>query len=322
MKKKNKILLSFIGSNDAGKLAGKPDGAILTALRNEKFDQVQLLWNRGRTIEITYAQIAEYLKKEIINRKLAKKVSSTELPITDVTNHNKIYTQLKDFTDKLDKSEYLNYTAAISSGTPAMQVCWILLAESGDFSESNPLRLVQVKDPKFGTSENVPVKIDTSLPRIVRLKEEVESLKKDLIPIANISISKPGLSIGDEDIDLSPVELCYFRYFAQRVIDGLGSEKFNRLTSFKCFTENIIQFHEEFFPALDTYRNEIQRSMKKEIYTDLRTFLPNVTKTNKKIRKALQNDSISNQFIIDVHGKKGAKFYGIKAPKEKIQIVK
>ena len=83
-----------------------------------------------------------------------------------------------------------------------MQVCWILLSESGDFSDSNPLRLVQIKDPKFGKSENVPVKIDTSLPRIVRLKEEVKGLK-DLLPSAIISISKPGLIIDDKEIVFS-----------------------------------------------------------------------------------------------------------------------
>lgn len=36
------ILLSFIGTNDAGKLIDKNDGAILTALSNEKFDEVIL----------------------------------------------------------------------------------------------------------------------------------------------------------------------------------------------------------------------------------------------------------------------------------------
>ena len=81
-----------------------------------------------------------------------------------------------------------------------MQVCWILLAESGDFSELNSLRLIQVKDPKFGKSENLLVKIDTSLPRILRLKEEVKTLKKDLIPSAIITITKPGLKIDETDI--------------------------------------------------------------------------------------------------------------------------
>ena len=186
MKRKN-IFLSFIGSNDAGKLLNSSDGAILTALTNQKFDEAILFWNKGNVKNITYEEIADYLKVEILKRKLTNKASIHEFIISDVTDHNIIYLILKDFTDKLDKSPNLSYSAAISSGTPSMQVCWILLAESGDFSENNPLHLIKVKDPKFGKSENIPVKIDTSLPHIIRLKEEVQTLKKDLIPTAAIS---------------------------------------------------------------------------------------------------------------------------------------
>ena len=44
-----KILLSFVGSNDAGRLLkhSKGEGAIITALRNEGFDEVILLWNEN-----------------------------------------------------------------------------------------------------------------------------------------------------------------------------------------------------------------------------------------------------------------------------------
>jgi len=77
MNKKNKVLLSFIGSNDAGKLNDKTDGAILTALKNEKFDHIHLLWNKGTIKEITYEKIAEYLKTEIIKRNLRRRFLRT-----------------------------------------------------------------------------------------------------------------------------------------------------------------------------------------------------------------------------------------------------
>ena len=321
MKKKSKILLSFVGSNDAGKLNDKPDGAILTALKNEWFDQVLLLWNRGKTNEITYEKIALYLEKEIIKRKLAKSVSSTELPITDVTNHNRIYILLKDYTEILDKSEIFSYTAAISSGTPSMQVCWILLSESGDFSESNPLRLVQIKDPKFGKSENVTVKIDTSLPRIVRLKEEVKGLK-DLLPSTKIKISKPGLIIEDTEIGLAPMELSYYRYFAERIIDGKGLEKFSGISTSNAFLKRIIEIHTEFFPDLDSNRMDLEEMERNKIGLSLYTFRGNVSKINKKIKNLIVKDAVLEAFQISIEGQRGAKFYGIKAPKDKIQIVK
>ncbi|MEP0862627.1 MAG: hypothetical protein HRF52_14430 [Ignavibacterium sp.] len=311
MKKKEKILLSFIGSNDAGKLNDKPDGAILTALKNEEFDRVQLLWNKGKVGHISYQKISDYLMKEIRQRKLASKINSTEIPIEDVTDHNSIYKLLKSFTDSLDKSEKLTYTAAISSGTPAMQVCWILLAESGDFSESNPLRLIKIKDPKFGKSENIEVKIDTTLPRIVRLKEEVESLKKDLIPVAKISISKPDLTLGANAVPLSPIELSYYRYFAERVISGDGAEKFSGVKTSSVFLKRIIEIHKEFFPDLDANRMDLEKILEKDKGLYTYSFRANVSKVNKKIRGALSNESIIKTFEISKEGQRGARFYGI-----------
>jgi hypothetical protein len=321
MKNPKKILLSFVGINDAGKLTGQSDGAILTALSNEKFDEVFLLWNKPSNKNVDFQSIAEYLKKEIKKRKLASKTHLVELPIKDVTDHNQIYKLLKDFTDSLDKSENFNYTAAISSGTPAMQVCWILLAESGDFSETNTLRLIKVKDPKFGKTENLEVKIDTTLPKIIRLKEEVESLKKDLIPAAVISVSKPSLKIGDTLIPLTPIELCYFRYFAERVLNDEGDEHFPIYSTSQRFLERIIEIHKDFFPHNDSGREDLIRISKQKFGLDITTFRGNVSKLNKKIKNALQNDSIANNFIITSEGLRGAKYYGLRTTSDKIKIM-
>ncbi len=187
-----KIFLSFIGSNDAGKLNSQYDGAIITALTNEKFDEAVLYWNNNKEGKTNFSEIADYLSKEIKKRKLLKKILLTELNLKDITDHNEIYTILQQQTDKLIKDKNHFYTAAISSGTPAMQVCWILLAESGDFSEIFPLRLVKVKDPRYGPSKNIEVKLETSLPRIIRLKEENENLKKKSDSFCRTELRKRG----------------------------------------------------------------------------------------------------------------------------------
>jgi len=119
------------------------------------------------------------------------------MDISDVTNHNEIYSSIKIFVDELSKTENIKYTASVTSGTPAMQVCWILLGESGEFSENYPLRLIQVKYPRFGRLKNVEVNLDTVLPKIVGLRKEVESLKKDVVPIDTLNISRGELSIDD-----------------------------------------------------------------------------------------------------------------------------
>ena len=43
------ILISFVGANDAGKLVDtkNSEGAIITALQNESFDEVYLIWNQN-----------------------------------------------------------------------------------------------------------------------------------------------------------------------------------------------------------------------------------------------------------------------------------
>ncbi|MDR3596508.1 RNA repair transcriptional activator RtcR family protein [Clostridium sp.] len=320
MAKAKNILISFIGTNDAGELKGKTDGAILTALTNQKFDETILFWTKSSNSDIDYLKIADYLKSEIKKRRLAKKVTTLEFPVKSVTDHNQIYIQLKNISDALPKENSHTYTAAISSGTPAMQVCWILLAESGDFSEINKLNLVQVNDPKFGKSENIPVKIDTALPKIIRLKEEMDNLKKDLIPSARITINWPGLTIGDITIPLSPVELSYYMYFAERVLGGLGDEKFFGLTTPNYFLNRILELHAELFPGLESNRQELENIKKKNYGLSISTFRGNISKVNRKIKKAINNESITASFEIASTGGRGYKFYGIKATKEKLKI--
>ncbi len=322
MKKKINILLSFVGTNDAGKLNGPNDGAILSALTNQKFDEVILLWNKSSSKDVNYEAVSNYIRSEIKKRKLAKKTEIIELQIKDVTDHNQIYLTLKQFTDKLTKSEDRQYSAAISSGTPAMQVCWILLSESGDFSETNKLNLIKTKDPKFGKSENIPVQIDTALPKIIRLKEEVDNIRKDLIPVAMIDISKGQLKIGNIIINLAPMEFCYYRYFAERVVDGLGSEKFSGIFAPLKFLQAIYQYHEESYPDLESMRDALRIMLKDGVDLLLTTFRGNVTKANKKIRAELNNETLSNEFEISNEGNRGAKFYGIRALKEKIRIIR
>lgn len=316
-----KVLLSFVGTNDGGALLGKADGAIITALRNETFNDVILLWNEAKIGDKTYSNVVEYLIKTIKSKKYAKKVIEHEITLSDVTDHNEIYAKLKEFTDSLQKDSIIQYTSAISSGTPAMQVCWILLAESGDFSEEFPLRLIKVKDPKFGKSQNVEVKLDTSLPRIQRLKNELSTIKKDLIPLAILNIERGILSIGEIQIDLSPVEFCHYRYFAERILNNLGDEKFSGISVPIEFMESIYQYHEESFPDLDLNREDLRKMIKNQSELGIQTFRGNVSKINRKLRESLDNDTLLYTFQISINGKRGAKFYGIMASPKKIKIV-
>jgi hypothetical protein len=323
MTKIKKILLSFVGSNDAGKLISDNEGAILTALKNEQFDEVILIWNEGKInkAQLKYSDIVRYIRREIKKRELAKKSTDEEIFLNDVTDHNEIYIKLKELTDTLEKNEDIEYTAAISSGTPAMQVCWILLAESGDFSEEYPLRLIKVKDPRFGNSENVEVKLNTSLPKIVRLKNEIEKLKNEFIPVCTLNLKTGKVFIGKTEINFSPMQFAYYRYFVQRVLDNKGMEKLAGYFAPKHFTKAIYDFHKETFPHLDVNRQPLLDLIKKDSDLVLSNVRPNITKLNKRIFDAVENDSIYQQFAISDEGRRGEKYYGIKAPANKFEII-
>ncbi len=320
MKKQKEILISFVGSNDAGKQNGGGDGAILTALANQKFDEAILLWNQSKRSQNDFKKITSYLRAEIKKRKFARDVRTIELMISDVTDHNKIYETLKTFCDGLDKSSSKKYTAAISSGTPAMQVCWILLAESGDFSKTNPLNLIKVTDPKFGESKNVIVKIDTSLPKIIRLEEENAQLKENLLPSITIKINEGKVSIGKDEIDFSPIQFCYYRYFTELIVEGTSPEKFSALETPAHFVEKIFNYHEESFPVLDVAREELRKLLNRNLGIARATFNANISKVNGKIRSVIQNEDLLNYFEISAKGVRGAKFYGIDMPAEKVTI--
>ena len=321
MKTKKKILISFVGSNDAGELLGKNDGAILTALQNENFDEVILLWNEGKGKEVKYSEIVRHIRREIKNRKLATKSSDEEFVFKDVTDHNEIYQKLKEFTDSLEKNENISYTASINSGTPAMSVCWILLAESGDFSEEYPLRLIKVKDPRFGNDGNVEVKLNTSLPKIIRLKKEVDKLKEDLIPKCKIYIEKGKIFIGEKEIDFAPTQFCYYRYFAQRAIENKGKENFPRFDPPLHFVKAVYEYHKQTFPNLDVNRQFLLDIINGRETWSLETFRSNISKLNKKLEETLGNLSLFELFRISIEGKRGKKFYGINAPGNKFEIV-
>lgn len=320
VKKAKKVLLSFVGTNDSASLQGEGEGAILTALKNEKFDELILLFNDRMVKGLSFSEIAHKISGEAIKKKLIKSADLIELPLKDVTDHNEIYRVLTEFCWMLPKNINTSYTAAISSGTPAMQVCWILLAESGDFSTEYPLRLIKVKDPKFGKSENVEVKLDSALPQIIRMEQEIKDLKNELLPAAKLNIKKGTLHIGKALIDLTPVEFCYYRYFIENRFEGIESKNFGGIETPPGFAQKIFSFHEETFPGLDLLREDLRKAVKAGNGVAITTFRGNITKLNRKITAALTGDTVRSHFIISSEGKRGAKFYSIKATVEKLRM--
>ena len=312
--KDKQVLMSFVGTNDQGGADGS-DGAILTVFKALSFDEVHLLWNSGNNQKSDFRQIAERVQSEIIKRGHTQKVSLHEFPLDNVTDHNEIYPKLLNFCKGLESQKGKTFVAAIASGTPAMQVCWILMAESGDF----PLELIRSNEPKYGSPLITPVKLGTGLPRIVRLQKENKRLKKQtlaLIPNLVIDVKAGIVEIGGSEIPLAPIEFCYYRYFAHRAKAKKDFERFSEITIFGDFPESIAEYFRETFP--DANDATVQQAVKKGL--ERTTFRGNVSKANKKIHSAITNEESRRLFEIGIDGKRFAKRYGIRTPAEKVAI--
>ena len=90
----------------------------------------------------------------------------------------------------------------------------------------------------------------------------------------------------------------------------------------KHFIKDVHNFHEETFPHLDINRQPLLDLIKKDGDLVLSNVRPIITKLNKKLSEALGNSSLYEQFEIANEGRRGEKFYGIKAPANKFKIVK
>lgn len=320
--KNKKILVSFVGTNDAGKLYGKKDGAILTVLENyRKFDEVYLIWTSSERPQINYDHISKYLEKEIKNRKLCHNVKRFYMDLYNVTDHNEIYPNLLQFLKNNLDEKSCDITAAIASGTPSMQACWILIAESGDFK----LNLVRSNEPELGVELVTPVKLDTSLPKIIRLQEEnkqLKSINRSLLPDVKLFIEKSELFIGDNRISLSPMQFCYYRYFLERKRNNESELKIKGIYLPKEFCERIISFYEESYKEYDINIREHKKKLSESEYIQSSSFRSTLSKLNKKIKEYLKNTKIQIYFLVIGTGPNQSKSYGINIPKEKIKILK
>lgn len=161
----------------------------------------------------------------------------------NVTDHNEIYPKLLEICKELNISPDREYTAAIAAGTPAMQVCWLLMAESGDF----PIKLIRSNEPRFGKPLVTLIKLDTTLPKIFRLEQENDEID-NLLPDAEIDVKNGSLQIAGTIIPLSPMEFSYYRYFAQRIKKGLLAERFSGLSVSNIFFKRYNKISRRKFP--------------------------------------------------------------------------
>jgi transcriptional regulator with GAF, ATPase, and Fis domain len=138
------ILLTFTGSNDPfSRSAHEGDariGPVLTVLSERRFDAVYLFTTPRM------AEISELTQQEIRERHPGTRVETLNVPLKDPTNYLGILRQLRAHFRTIQAEHPTGeYAISVSSGTPQMHACWLLLVASGEI----PATLLQTTPPEF-----------------------------------------------------------------------------------------------------------------------------------------------------------------------------
>ncbi|HQH28833.1 MAG TPA: RNA repair transcriptional activator RtcR family protein, partial [Oligoflexia bacterium] len=226
-----KILLTFTGYHDpfAPGLVGdeKTPGPILTLAGVIGFDAIVLFSTPNTESHTRQTQEA------LAARVPAAKVQVMDLPLSDPTDYGSILAALRAHFKNLSLAEpKASFFIGLSSGTPQMHVCWMLLAASGEI----PARLLMTRPPRFVTANAPLVKeIDVSSPEFPRIrsgvwtKEEPDLLQDDVgVVLAELGIvgahSSMQKAIGAASI-LATVDIPVLIQGES----GTGKELFSRL---------------------------------------------------------------------------------------------
>ncbi len=139
-----KALLTFTGFHDpfaASAATGEMRaGPILTVVAERAFDRVYLFSTPKA------AEISEKTAAAITQRHPSVKVEILEVPLKDPTNYLGILRQLRSHFKTINAAHPdAEYSISVSSGTPHMHACWLLLAASGEI----PATILQSTPPEF-----------------------------------------------------------------------------------------------------------------------------------------------------------------------------
>jgi transcriptional regulator with GAF, ATPase, and Fis domain len=115
-------------------------GPILTVLAERSFDRVYLFTTPKA------AEISEKTTEAITERHPGVAVEILDVPLKDPTNYLGILRQLRSHFRRINAAHpEAEYSISVSSGTPHMHACWLLLAASGEI----PAGILQSNPPEF-----------------------------------------------------------------------------------------------------------------------------------------------------------------------------
>ncbi|MEW6663769.1 MAG: RNA repair transcriptional activator RtcR family protein [Thermodesulfobacteriota bacterium] len=226
-----KVLLTFTGFQDPYSvgLVGEAEqpGPILTLLRARPFDRI-VLFSTPRTEKNTSATV-----KAIKKGYPTSTLQVIDLPLGDPTDYLAILSGLRSHLPEItDGHEDSRYFISVSSGTPQMHACWVLLAACGEI----PGRILNVRPPRFVTRERpVVFEADFTSPEFpsVRARECRSEESPEATPDIHSAVQKLGI-VGDHPSTRKALDTIYSLAPSTAPIlilgeTGTGKELFARL---------------------------------------------------------------------------------------------
>jgi DNA-binding NtrC family response regulator len=189
-----KILLTFTGFHDpyAIGLVGSEEqaGPILSLIRDSDFDKLYIFStpNTERNTKATITALnAAQPRLEIEHH---------HLQLDDPTDYLAILKVLRDRVTKIvDETAGAEYFVSVTSGTPQMHACWLLLAAGGEI----PAHILNIRPQRFITKDRPLVsELDLSRPEIPAVRAHVggSDAGEESAPDFEIAIRELGI-VGD-----------------------------------------------------------------------------------------------------------------------------
>ena len=209
-----RILISWIGGHDVDGLdkSGNPSpGPILSTLKEESFDRVELLYNYSQDKK----DVKGYLAR--VENEIETAVNAEKVDLSSPIAYGEIYEAAEAKLEALKGSDpSAEFNILLSPGTPAMQVVWVLLSKTSFPAvlwQSSPEAGVQQADvPLEIAAEYVPsintvsteaisrlagaeVPADASFDQIITKNPHMQALKAQATVLADTEV--PVLIYGE-----------------------------------------------------------------------------------------------------------------------------
>lgn len=176
-----KILVTFIGNNDCLLGEGK-EGAIISILKQRAFDLLYIMYNDTRYLQHA-SDILLYCRKKFPHLTVRYQEAESLNPI----DYNLVYPSMVSAIKSILKEEGtkdVDYTISLTSGTPTMHSCWILIVKGGIIDA----RLIQssredgIQDVNFSLDDFPQISTDKKAKiELTKTNRENKMLRKQIM---------------------------------------------------------------------------------------------------------------------------------------------